>query len=214
MIHKWDGEVDNCTHLSFEIICLFLSPLLSSLCHHYTDVKMGAVASQITSLKIVYSIVYSGTDQRKHQRSASLAFVRGIHRRPVNSPHKWSVTQKMFPFDNVIMTLIPSSYSISPLSSPTLLSSVISPYLSPSSPSIRLSKSPQPTTRVVTISYCESWVKTVCCLLKTVCCSLKILSSLLTVKTIGRLIKIVYFLRSDDGLADTLIITYRSCTGN
>ena len=41
--------------------------------------------------------------QRKHQSSASLAFVRGIHRRPVNSPHKWPVTRKMFPFDDVIM---------------------------------------------------------------------------------------------------------------
>ena len=44
-----------------------------------------------------------GTGQRKHQSSASLAFVRGIHRWPVNSLHKWPVTQKMFPFDDVIM---------------------------------------------------------------------------------------------------------------
>ena len=44
-----------------------------------------------------------GADQRKHQSSASLAFVRGIHRRPVNSPHKGPVTRKMFPFDDVIM---------------------------------------------------------------------------------------------------------------
>ena len=44
-----------------------------------------------------------GVDHRKHQSSASLAFVRGIHRGPVNSPHKWSVTRKMFPFDDVIM---------------------------------------------------------------------------------------------------------------
>ena len=64
---------------------------------------MGAIASQITSLTIVYSIVYSDADQRKHQSSASLAFVRGIHRGPVNSPHKWPVTRKMFPFDDVIM---------------------------------------------------------------------------------------------------------------
>ena len=63
----------------------------------------GAIASQFTSLMIVYSTVYSGADQRKHQRSASLAFVRGIHRGPVNSPHKWPVTRKMFPFDDVIM---------------------------------------------------------------------------------------------------------------
>ena len=70
---------------------------------HYNDVIMSAVASQITSLTIVYSTVYSGVDQRKHQSSASLAFVRGNHRRPVNSPHKWPVTRKMFPSDDVIM---------------------------------------------------------------------------------------------------------------
>ena len=70
---------------------------------HYDDVRMGAIASQITSLTIVYSIVYSDANQRKHQSSASLAFVRGIHRGPVNSPHKWPVTRKMFPFDDVIM---------------------------------------------------------------------------------------------------------------
>ena len=70
---------------------------------HYGDVIMGAIASQITSLTIVYSTVYSDADERKHQNSASLAFVRGIHRRPVNSPHKWPVTRKMFPLDDVIM---------------------------------------------------------------------------------------------------------------
>ena len=71
---------------------------------HYGDVIMGAIASEFTSLKIVYSSVYSDADQRKHQSSASLAFVRGIHRGPVNSPHKWPVTRKMFPFDDVIMS--------------------------------------------------------------------------------------------------------------
>ena len=69
---------------------------------HYSDVIMGAMASQITGLTIVYSTVYSGADQRKHQSSASLAFVWGIHRWPVNSPHKWAVTRKIFPFDDVI----------------------------------------------------------------------------------------------------------------
>ena len=63
------------------------------------------VASQITSLTIVYSTVYSGADQSKHQSPASLAFVWGIHRGPVNSPHKGPVTRKMFPFDDVIMYL-------------------------------------------------------------------------------------------------------------
>ena len=70
---------------------------------HYNDVIMGATASQITSLTVVYSTVYSDADQRKYQSSASLAFVRRIHRRPVNSSHKWPITPKMFPFDDVIM---------------------------------------------------------------------------------------------------------------
>ena len=70
---------------------------------HYNDVMMGAMASQITSLTIAYSTVYSCADQRKHQSSASLAFARGIHRWPVNSTHKWPVTRKMFPFYYVIM---------------------------------------------------------------------------------------------------------------
>ena len=69
----------------------------------YDDVIMSAIASQITSLTIVYSTVYPGADESKHQSSASLAFVRRIHRGPVNSPHKWPVTRKMFLFDDVIM---------------------------------------------------------------------------------------------------------------
>ena len=73
---------------------------------HYNDVIMGAMTSQITSLTIVYSTVYSGVDQRKHQSSASLAFVRGIHRWPVNSPHKWPVTRKMVLLDDVIMNML------------------------------------------------------------------------------------------------------------
>ena len=71
--------------------------------YHYSDVMIGTMASQITSLTIIYSAVYSGAYQRKHQSSAPLAFVRGIHWCPVNSPHKWPVTWKMFPFDDVIM---------------------------------------------------------------------------------------------------------------
>ena len=70
---------------------------------HYNDVIMGAMAYLITSLTIICSAVYSGADQRKHESSASLAFVRGIHRWPVNSPHKGQVTRKIVPFDDVIM---------------------------------------------------------------------------------------------------------------
>ena len=59
---------------------------------------MGPMASQITSLTIVYSAVCSGADKRTHQSSASLVFVRGIHRGPVNSPHKWDERRKCFHF--------------------------------------------------------------------------------------------------------------------
>ena len=99
---------------------------------------MSAIASQITSLMIVYSFVYSDADQRKHQSSASLAFVRGIHRGPVNSPHKWPVTRKMFPFDDVIMRhrneprdiifyILPVSlpFSLLPLYCPWVLTAVL-----------------------------------------------------------------------------------------
>ena len=86
-IHQWTG-----------------SSLISEMPCHYSDVIMGTMASQITSLTIVYSTVYSGADQRKHQSSASLAFVWGIHRWPVNSQHKSPVTRKMFSSDDVIIS--------------------------------------------------------------------------------------------------------------
>ena len=72
-----------------------LSTLTEGNCIHHGDVIMGTIASQI-SLTIVYSNICLDADQRKHQSSASLAFVRGIHRGPVNSPHKWPVTRKCF----------------------------------------------------------------------------------------------------------------------
>ena len=72
---------------------------------HYSGVIIGTMASQITSLTTVYSTVYSGADQRKYQSSASMAFVRGIHRSPVNSPHKRPVKRNFFAFDDVIMEL-------------------------------------------------------------------------------------------------------------
>ena len=74
--------------------------------NHYNDVIISTMASEIISLTIVYSSVYSGADQRKHQSSASLAFVREIHRGPVNFPHEWPVTRKIFPFDYVIMMIL------------------------------------------------------------------------------------------------------------
>ena len=83
--------------------CIFYKYAYENACQHYNDVTMGAMASQITSLTIVYSTVYSGADQRQHQSSASLVFVRVIHRWPVNSPHKGLVTRKMFSFDDAIV---------------------------------------------------------------------------------------------------------------
>ena len=116
-------KTEICSHTfshSFTDFCLdvasVLSGFVSSVCSprllhwqwgippvHYSDVIMGTIVSQITSLTIVYSTVYLDADQRKHQSSTSLAFVWGLHRRPVNSPHKGPVTLKMFPFDDVII---------------------------------------------------------------------------------------------------------------
>ena len=65
---------------------------------------MDTMASQITSLTtIVCAAFIQGADQRKHQSSASLAFVGEIYRWPANSPHKGPVTRKMFPCDDVMM---------------------------------------------------------------------------------------------------------------
>ena len=65
---------------------------------HYNDVIKRTMASQTTVFSIVYSTVGSDAHQRIHQSSAPLDFVRGIHRCPVNFPHKRPVTRKMFPF--------------------------------------------------------------------------------------------------------------------
>ena len=86
-----------------EYLCIWLWGRIDSGLTHYCDAIVGIVASQITSFTIVYTTVYSDADQSKHQSCASLAFVWGSHRVPVNSPHKWSVTRKMFPFDDVII---------------------------------------------------------------------------------------------------------------
>ena len=85
------------------IPCYLLQTECNTKLLHYNDVIMSAMTSQVTSLAIVYSTVYSGTDERTHQSSASLAFVRGIHQWPVNSPHKGPVSWKMFPLDDVII---------------------------------------------------------------------------------------------------------------
>ena len=93
-------------HINDLLIVFRISSLtLRASYNHYSDVIMATMASQITSITIVHTTVYSGADQRKRQNSASLALVWGIHRWPANSPHKLPVTQKMFPFDDVFMWL-------------------------------------------------------------------------------------------------------------
>ena len=76
--------------IAAKVLFVLQDPIMKKI--HYSDVIIGAIASQITSLTIVYSTVYSDADQRKHQSSGSLAF----HREPENSPYKWPVTRKYF----------------------------------------------------------------------------------------------------------------------
>ena len=76
-------------------LCIYIYLYL----YHYNDVILSAMASQITGVSSVCST-------RKHQNSASLAFVRGIHWWPVNSPHKSLVTRKTFSLSDVIMICI------------------------------------------------------------------------------------------------------------
>ena len=66
---------------------------------------MSAMASGITSVSVVFSSVWSGADQRKHQSSASLAFVSGNHRSAMDYPHKGSVMRKLFPFGDVVIKI-------------------------------------------------------------------------------------------------------------
>ena len=101
----WCHSLDETWYKPMTTLFAGAYPSLYVTISHYADVIMTTMASQITSLTVVYSIVYSDADQSKHQSSASLVFVWGIHRGPVNSPHKGPVTRKMFPFDDVIMLI-------------------------------------------------------------------------------------------------------------
>ena len=67
-----------CNKLKYPYLCVCVVAVVI----HYNDFIMSAVACQIIGVSIVYLTVSSGADQRKHQSSASWAFVRGIHRWP------------------------------------------------------------------------------------------------------------------------------------
>ena len=96
-----------CEMLSGECVIVFhvIHLPLDIFDDHYNGVIISAMASQITGFSIAYSTVCPGTDERKHQSSASLAFVRGNHRWPLDSPHKAPVTRETFPFDDVIILI-------------------------------------------------------------------------------------------------------------
>ena len=70
---------------------------------YYSDIITTVMASQITGVSIVCSFFWLGEHHRKHQSSASLTFVRGIHNWSVDSPLKGPVARKTFPLDDVIM---------------------------------------------------------------------------------------------------------------
>ena len=99
----WTGHSDYVLRHLLRCTMLQTAGKMMYTMFHYNDVIMTAMASQITGVSIVYSTLCSDADQRKHQSSASLAFVRGVQWWPVNSAYKGPVTWKMFPFDDVIM---------------------------------------------------------------------------------------------------------------
>ena len=106
---SWSSAHRRCSNYIWvinDLIAYKGASYIRDLTVHYSGIIMGVMASQITSLTIVYSTIYSGADQRKHQSSASMVFVWGIHWWPVNFPHKWPVTWKMFPSDDIIMICI------------------------------------------------------------------------------------------------------------
>ena len=94
LFYRVFGVIYNMLNYLMEILCYRTLPwtnpwkYVSDCFYHCGDVMIRAMASQITGVSIVYSTVCSGANQRKHKSSASLAFVRGNHWRPVNSPHK------------------------------------------------------------------------------------------------------------------------------
>ena len=106
--NDWPHGICNFSHNVYMRFCcvLFCCRFVISCWWFPSDFIMSTMESQMTSVSTVYSNVCWGTDQRKHQSSASLAFVREIPRWPVNFPHKRPVTWKMFPLDYVIMPLI------------------------------------------------------------------------------------------------------------
>ena len=81
----------------------FYTTIILSILHHYNDVIMSAMGSQITSLAILYSTVYLRCKSKKTSKLRVIGLCPGNS--PVISPHKRPVTRKMLPFDDVIMLI-------------------------------------------------------------------------------------------------------------
>ena len=105
LMSKWPNFMTH-IHRSSTCHCLPVRLVVLVTPTHYSEVIISAMASQITGVTIVYTTACSGTDQRKHQSSASLTFVRGIHQWTVNSPHKGPVTRNMIRFDDAIIVYV------------------------------------------------------------------------------------------------------------
>ena len=90
-----DSFITNCKNESVFIPHVYDKAAKKSLqwCHNGRD----SVSNHQSHDCLLNRFIHSDANQRKHQSSASLAFVRGIHRWPVNSPQKWPVTRKRFP---------------------------------------------------------------------------------------------------------------------
>ena len=96
--------------ISTQTLCCDIQRVLLQLWLHLThdsDVIMSMMASQITSVSVVYSTICWGADQRNHHKLCVTGLCEGNS--PVNSPHKGPVTRKMFPFNDVIMYVYFSS---------------------------------------------------------------------------------------------------------
>ena len=107
--------------------CYVLLSFGNTKSEHCSNVIMGAMAFQIIDVSFLYSTVYSGPNQRKHQSSVPLALLGEIRRWPVNFLHKRTVTGKMFQFDIVIMTNLISKgvFSSSTFSATNISSNMI-----------------------------------------------------------------------------------------
>ena len=86
----------------FNMRCIGCSLGYNVVFEYFTTNEAGRRVKYVKQMLATYAL-YCFIKVLFHQSSASLAFVWGIHRWPLHSPHKWPVTRKMLPFDDVIV---------------------------------------------------------------------------------------------------------------